>query len=367
MATLGGIIADGPLAADVVSGNVLTVLPDALVLADAFTTFIVPGAVVTEAMKLIGTYGAQALLGVTMAEGIKLTSAYFNVSSVTLIQAFGLTDAYLPQVNIVLRETIRLMASLSTSELTSLSLQERVRVLEALQAFSGLVVADHLEVTDGPPLFAYIAGVSLGEQLALFGQMQDKLVIRLQVSDEYDLGDDPLANFIWSTAIVENVVADVLYQSPGAGVTSFAINTRTNALSEYRNFQFNSFAAMGRKFIAADDTGLYELNGARDLTEDVIAQIAGGYFQFNNSKFAGLKGVYLGVHGQGHYLLKIVTGDGLERIYRTLSNPGMMTTKFNIGKGIRSRYLAWELVNDDGQDFDLDTIEFLPMVSARRV
>jgi hypothetical protein len=37
-----------------------------------------------------------------------------------------------------------------------------------------------------------------------------------------------------------------------------------------------------------------------------------------------------------------------------------------MGKGQRARYFAFELISA-GQDFDLDTIEFVPIVVQRRV
>jgi hypothetical protein len=44
----------------------------------------------------------------------------------------------------------------------------------------------------------------------------------------------------------------------------------------------------------------------------------------------------------------------------------MRSTKFHMGKGQRSRYFAFELISA-GQDFDLDTLEFVPLVVQRRV
>jgi hypothetical protein len=43
-----------------------------------------------------------------------------------------------------------------------------------------------------------------------------------------------------------------------------------------------------------------------------------------------------------------------------------MTTKVKIGKGINTTYMAWELITE-GQDFDFDSIEFIPMTRERRV
>jgi hypothetical protein len=37
-----------------------------------------------------------------------------------------------------------------------------------------------------------------------------------------------------------------------------------------------------------------------------------------------------------------------------------------LGKGLRARYFSFELISD-GADFDMDAIEFIPLVSHRRV
>ena len=100
--------------------------------------------------------------------------------------------------------------------------------------------------------------------------------------------------------------------------------------------------------------------------------MTGGYFQGNSGKFSGLKGVYLGVNGQGQgstpaWLLTLDTGDGRELVYQTQSNPNLTTTKFRIGKGLKTHYLGWRVDTVDGQDFDFDYIEFIPSMSGRRV
>jgi hypothetical protein len=44
----------------------------------------------------------------------------------------------------------------------------------------------------------------------------------------------------------------------------------------------------------------------------------------------------------------------------------MITTRVQVGKGLRARYYAFELETVDGQDFDLESIEFVPLVVQRR-
>ena len=59
------------------------------------------------------------------------------------------------------------------------------------------------------------------------------------------------------------------------------------------------------------------------------------------------------------------TGDGKTYTYAVVGKD-MQTTKVHMGKGLRARYFAFELIST-GQDFDLDDIEFMPLVAQRRV
>ena len=65
-------------------------------------------------------------------------------------------------------------------------------------------------------------------------------------------------------------------------------------------------------------------------------------------------------------VLQLTTGTGETYVYAARSRP-MQTTRINLGKGLRARYFKYELEAVDGHDFDLDSIEFLPLVAQRRV
>ena len=75
---------------------------------------------------------------------------------------------------------------------------------------------------------------------------------------------------------------------------------------------------------------------------------------------------YLGMRGEGEAILRLLTGDGRRYDY-LVKTQNMRTTKVNMGKGLRARYFAFELEIIDGHDFDLDAIEFVPIVTQRRV
>jgi hypothetical protein len=151
---------------------------------------------------------------------------------------------------------------------------------------------------------------------------------------------------------------------PGTG-TTWAVNARTGGVTEYRNFAFNSFAPSGNKYLGANADGLFELNGDTDDGDDIIAHVRSGFFQLGGSRFSSIKTAYLGMHAEGKVYLRILLGEGRLTTYRVTAKP-MQTTKVPMGKGLRTRYFAFEF-ESVGQDFDLDAVEFVPLVMERRV
>jgi hypothetical protein len=143
------------------------------------------------------------------------------------------------------------------------------------------------------------------------------------------------------------------------------MNTRTGAVTEYDNYAFNSFARIGDKYIGASESGLYELLGDDDAGADIVATIRSGFAQWSGTHMGSFKGMYLATRGEGDFILKVITADNKEYHYAVAAQDSR-TTKITTGKGLRARYFAFELIST-GQDFNLDTIEFIPLVADRRV
>ena len=228
----------------------------------------------------------------------------------------------------------------------------------------GAMLAQVLAVS-GVPLPAMCWAGDLSQDLALTEALANTLVLVL--SQDIDLDDAQLVKAIYrGDALLDGINLGGIYVSPSGMVTTWAVNTRTNAVTEYSNFGFNGFTQLGTHYVATSPAGVYELEGDTDAGTPIIADILSGLLQLNGTKLSGLKGAYLAMRGSGEVCLKIITGDGKERVYAATTVPGMATTKINIGKGIRARYLSFELTTT-GQDFDLESLEFVPMFSDRRV
>ena len=203
--------------------------------------------------------------------------------------------------------------------------------------------------------------------MTLADEAAQSLTIRVTCKDTAEFHDSNILNFIFSSQISEDVEITAGYVSPSGGFTTWAINTRTTGVTEYRNFVFDSFAQVGRRSFGANADGLFELDGDDDAGEPILADLLSGFMQVGGSKFTAFKCAYLGLNSKsGNFVLKLITGDDQTYIY-ALTAKDMRTTRVNFGKGLRSRYFRFELQNIDGADFDLNSIEFLPLVSQRRI
>ena len=148
---------------------------------------------------------------------------------------------------------------------------------------------------------------------------------------------------------------------------SWVVNYETNAHWRYENFQFNSFATFNGITYGCKDDGIYALNGSTDNGTAIDAKVTTAVTDFDNSQKKHMLKSYLGVKSDGDLLLKILAEGGNVYYYgvdKTRTSIG--GTRVNIGRGLASRYWQFELLNVDGADFELDAIEFFPVITSRR-
>jgi hypothetical protein len=270
-------------------------------------------------------------------------------------------------------DALSITPSHHTQMVYHLSLLQLIQLDDDLNRFLGGAITEHLGMDDDE-IFQFRGNAVIGAGLGLHDILGHSLVFRVILDEEVALHESDILQQILRGTLIDGIQLSAAYVSPGGTFTTWAVNTRTGSTTEYTNWQFNSFAQINGKYVGANATGLYELNGPDDAGTSIIADIKGGLMQLGGSKFTSFKAAYLGVRGgsaalldgdAGQFYLKLETGDGT--VYTYLVNArDMKTTKVNLGKGLRARYFSYQLIST-GQDFDLDSIEFLPIVEKRRV
>lgn len=303
-------------------------------------------AALTQLFKIIELEAFKLRHPVTLNQDINLSSSLIGALALTLLQKFKITTTALPGFSY------------------HLSLAGNVVLRDTLEHLVDAVLEQLFTVHDAPDR-QYIAKNTLAQVLTIHPALTNKLV--LKIVGNILLSPDQLVSMIYrGDELLDGVAITALYISPSGTTTTWAVNTRTQAVTEYLNYDFHSFAQLGDRYIAAGPEGLYELDGDTDDGALIVSRLMSGYLQLNEKKLFGIKGAYVAIRGGGRFYLRLIAGDGREYTYELKAQPNLMTTKIKVGKGISTTYMAFELVTE-GQDFDLDSIEFIPMTRGRRV
>jgi hypothetical protein len=306
----------------------------------------------------------NAKFNMTVAEQAAFRADLISAWPVELIEALQITAAQVVQTAVTVMETLQLEDDLIPALMYHMTLTERLNVASTLLKFLGADVMENLAITPAMSADAFKAA-RIDETLTLSDALTPQFILRLTCNENLEFTADEAVRMIFKAEIDETIEIAGAYLAPNGSVTTWVMNTRTGGVTEYQNYAFNSFARVGNKYLGAADDGLYELLGDSDEGADIIATIRSGFAQWSGSHLGSFKAAYLAVAGAGEYVLRVLTRDGKTYNYRVTAADGR-TVKVNMGKGLRSRYFAFELVSS-GQDFDLDTLEFVPLVADRRV
>lgn len=312
---------------------------------------------------------AEAVIGSSIAHE-RLAELLRTGDLISAAQQAAITDAVAVATSVAASRAIQIIDELRLQPVMhgaatyGISVTQALHLADQLTNFFGAEIAESLTLAAVLTGSGQLSGAAI-ESLTLSSDGAPQLLIAAHARDAVDLESLDAIQMLFQPTITEEIELALAYASPSGSMTTWTMNTRTGAVTEYQGFEFNSFAMLDRHYIAASSAGLFELLGDTDAGESIVARIKSGYMQFGGTKLSRLDAAYIAATGEGRMILKIITKEGAEYVYQTDTRDGR-STKIHMGKGQRSRYFAFELVSA-GQDFDLDTLEFIPVLVQRRV
>lgn len=151
---------------------------------------------------------------------------------------------------------------------------------------------------------------------------------------------------------------------------TWVLNLRNAALTEYDNFEFNSFAYFDGKYLAAGPGGVVEL-GTQELDGDekIAWRVRTGSVDYDSTYLKRVPRVYVtGEFGGSVYFRTITSEDG-ERTYLLPhnGNEGDQQRRVPIGQGPKSLQWAYELEGINGCDVRISRLLPYPKEIKRRV
>ena len=137
-----------------------------------------------------------------------------------------------------------------------------------------------------------------------------------------------------------------------------AVNLNGYGSTTYSNYPFNSFARIGDRYYGAKLDVLFELGGTDDAGTQIDAAICPGKLDFGTPQQKTVSEVFIGAASESALLLK-VAGPAGEFSYAAQSfSAELRQHRFKLGKGLKTNYLIPVFYNQDGADFEIDTLEF---------
>ena len=364
---------------------------------------------VIDAFILVDILTEGSLRLATLSETISLTDAfavgatgrsvvdtlYYQASIASnTVQAATMVDT------LVMRATIKLAYELFISEdftLTASALMDK--------QFLGRV-KDICNFVDSPLGFAKISAVmsvvfelmdeqslsfagALKETLSLISSNEVEIAYRASAIETLLLTSDTscsvgvlgtasdtllLDDIVDSTGLFQALCSDELnfqisFVDGREEYSGWVINSHNFGVTEYLNYAFNSFTKVGGSYLAAGPGGLFKLHtGDTDNGADVDALLRTGKLNVGNGHQSRVEHAYLGVQSEGRLLMKTITGKEKVRWYQSdAPKVGLDNLRTKLGRGVKSAYWQFEIANIDGQDLEIENMQFFPVVLTRRV
>ena len=235
------------------------------------------------------------------------------------------------------------------------------------------VVTDSYTTADSMEEILYLMSV-LSDSVNAVDSTNILLTISVLLNDGMTVDDTQQLDAQYFRSLLEQVEVLSFIKTPAELAQGWVLNTEGNMpISEYSNFTFNSMAYSPDEMLGCTDEGLYTLDGDTDAGTNIDAHITSLMLDFDTSKLKRMSAAYIGYTSTGKLLLKVRSIDQdayAERWYEardvaSQATPGQ--NRMQIGKGLRSRYWTFELVNIEGSDFELDKVELYPIVLQRRI
>lgn len=224
------------------------------------------------------------------------------------------------------------------------------------------------EVAVEQALSAVELGISNADATAV---VEDTQFIVINTVDAGIAADAATIQQVLYNDLVSNGIATVAFFASGETYITYALNTVTAGLSEYTDFNFNSFARISNTYYGAKDDGVYKLEGDDYDGNPIWSRVKTGLLEFGTLDVKALHEVLLGYTSDDQLVLKVIgtrDGDKIERWYWLKPQTANATRSGRIktAKGVRSTHFQLELVNRLGADFSLDLVKVWPLLTRKR-
>jgi hypothetical protein len=235
-------------------------------------------------------------------------------------------------------------------------------------------LAEDIALSDLDPTYVYKPSTVISENLTLDETLVGSGNFGVTIIDGTGIGETTSGSMALGMTISESFAFQALITVSGTETqdsqvwTTWVLNTKNLAVSEYDRFDFHSFAKYDNLYYGAKNDGIYLLSGDYDEAWLIKSALKTGILDFQNDFQKKMPRMYLGIRNDDTMVLKTITNEGVERWYQMKDNQtGVAKSRVTGTQGVKSAYWQFELVNVTGDDFDVRDIQLMPILTSRRI
>ena len=329
--------------------------------------------VIKERIVAASDFNCRASFKNTGKDGGKFTDAVASAWGMLLADAGSASD----DAQVTLRKLAALAETLHAlgNVQGKLMAQAAVAVAAALEArvVAGWSVAavDQAAMTD-EARNTLTAMLATGDSAIAGDVLTPSLRMLLLASDAATVADDPAAMLRAFDTLHDGATLYCTLRMGGTDYQGWVLNTQLRAVTEYRNVPFDSFAIVNGHTYAAGDAGIVQLTGDTDNGQPIDAWFRPFLTNFGTHKMKRVTDIWIGASGTGLYV-KVhtrnpATGQMTEDVYPVEYTHGTGTDKgrVKVGRGLSSNWWTLTVANVAGAPFDVNSIEWKPLMLDRR-
>lgn len=239
--------------------------------------------------------------------------------------------------------------------------------------------------------FAQETSISLTADVAIFGRFDSTVETDfvfnntgITASFSFDSATlSSLSGFLGITGFFDLDVSNLILFNGGAYSTSTDIgnilsykivsvmNLNTTGMSEYTNYNFNSFFSVGNKYYGCCSDGVFLLEGDLDNASSIAQSvIKTATTDFGTQKLKSVRDAYAYVRSSGDMFVSLVTNEQVDRSDYPLyydGVDGVHRRRVKTAQGIRGTTWGTSIKNDTNVDFTVKQLDVIPKELERSI
>lgn len=187
------------------------------------------------------------------------------------------------------------------------------------------------------------------------------------VPDSITISDSLTVGQTINLLISEGIELLVTYRDTDT-YSGWVMNPHNSGVTNTSGWNFNSLAKFQNTYYGVNENGIYTLDGTTDDGEFITARVKTASLALGVRKQKRINSMLLGLAADGRVELKMINDQEKESRYQIKPHDeGIQEVRIKTGKGHKGMYWQADLTTIDCTRFDLDTVEFHPVVLGRNI